>query len=325
MAFPRNAHDSPSVFMRASPALLLTVVILSGAPSRATTFESPETQASLIELYTSEGCSSCPPAEARLTKLRDNPGLWSQFVPVAFHVDYWDKLGWPDRFASGVFTRRQYQYAARWGGSSVYTPEFVLQRPRRHRAVTRGQPRPAARRGAGRTASVAVNFQADPPRPRQGWSSNWRPWRAASPATCAAAKTPGVISRTISSRSICSTLRWRKHDFAWTAALTLPAEDRRARDGAGRVGPRHQRSHRSAGHRAAGSNPDRRGRPGMPTRDRSTAHPTVLVVDDTPANLSVLLDLLTGAGFAVLVADGGERALLQVRHTGGPTSSCSTP
>jgi hypothetical protein len=80
----------------------------------------------LIELYTSEGCSSCPPAEAWLSKLKDDGGLWRNFVPVAFHVDYWDRLGWRDPFASKAWTARQYQYSALWNSSSVYTPGFVL-------------------------------------------------------------------------------------------------------------------------------------------------------------------------------------------------------
>jgi hypothetical protein len=57
-------------------------------------FESTDPQTPLLELYTSEGCSSCPPAEAWRARLKDAPGLWRDFVPVAFHVDYWDHLGW---------------------------------------------------------------------------------------------------------------------------------------------------------------------------------------------------------------------------------------
>ena len=80
----------------------------------------------LIELYTSEGCSSCPLAEAWLGNLRKDPGLWRDFVPVAFAVDYWDRLGWTDRFARREFTARQKSYARQWGDNTVYTPEFVL-------------------------------------------------------------------------------------------------------------------------------------------------------------------------------------------------------
>jgi hypothetical protein len=90
-----------------------------------TTFRSGPAQVALIELYTSEGCSSCPPAEAWLGNLRPETGLWRDFVPVAFHVNYWDRLGWRDVLASKAFTDREYAYAAAWNASSVYTPCFV--------------------------------------------------------------------------------------------------------------------------------------------------------------------------------------------------------
>ena len=89
-------------------------------------FESGDQQTAVVELYTSEGCSSCPPAEAWLSKLKSDPGLWKVFVPLAFHVDYWDRLGWRDRFAAGAWTQRQYAYASLLRGDSVYTPEFVV-------------------------------------------------------------------------------------------------------------------------------------------------------------------------------------------------------
>lgn len=88
-------------------------------------FSSGPARVSLIELYTSEGCSSCPPAERWLGQLRDKPGLWRDFVPVAFHVDYWNRLGWPDRFSTKDFTAREYAYSASWNTDSVYTPCFV--------------------------------------------------------------------------------------------------------------------------------------------------------------------------------------------------------
>jgi hypothetical protein len=94
--------------------------------SEPQTFESSDTQTTLVELFTSEGCSSCPPAEKWLTGLKSNQELWKRIVPVAFHVDYWDRLGWRDRFAKPEFTSRQQRYAATWGGDSVYTPGFVV-------------------------------------------------------------------------------------------------------------------------------------------------------------------------------------------------------
>jgi hypothetical protein len=89
-------------------------------------FTSKTTATHLLELFTSEGCSSCPPAETWLGKLKDDDRLWQEFIPVAFHVDYWDGLGWKDRFAQPEWTRRQRAYADRWRNSSVYTPGFVL-------------------------------------------------------------------------------------------------------------------------------------------------------------------------------------------------------
>ena len=89
-------------------------------------FESGAQRAHLLELFTSEGCISCPPAEAWPSKLKSDPRLWKDFVPLAFHVDYWDRLGWRDPFATKEWTARQYQYSANWKGDSVYTPGFVL-------------------------------------------------------------------------------------------------------------------------------------------------------------------------------------------------------
>ena len=89
-------------------------------------FESGERQTALIELYTSEGCSSCPPAEAWLSRWKSDRGLWKNFVPLAFHVDYWDRLGWRDRFASRDWTQRQHAYATLLRKESVYTPQFVF-------------------------------------------------------------------------------------------------------------------------------------------------------------------------------------------------------
>jgi hypothetical protein len=89
-------------------------------------FESGEKRVAFVELFTSEGCSSCPPAERTLSKLTTHPSLWKTFVPVAFHVNYWDNLGWKDRLASVEFTQRQHTYASGWRSDTVYTPEFVL-------------------------------------------------------------------------------------------------------------------------------------------------------------------------------------------------------
>jgi peptide-methionine (R)-S-oxide reductase len=80
----------------------------------------------LLELYTSQGCSSCPRADTWLSGLVDDNRLWTELVPVAFHVDYWNYLGWDDPYSSTVFSQRQRDYAASWKNGRVYTPGFVV-------------------------------------------------------------------------------------------------------------------------------------------------------------------------------------------------------
>jgi len=107
-------------------AILVVALTVSAAQAESVTFRSGVEHTPLLELYTSEGCSSCPPAEAWVGRLRQRGDLWKGFVPVVFHVDYWNGLGWPDRFASREYSQRQRGYAAAWGTSTVYTPGFVL-------------------------------------------------------------------------------------------------------------------------------------------------------------------------------------------------------
>ena len=81
----------------------------------------------LVELFTSQGCSSCPPADELLPTLAAAADdLDIEVIPLAFHVDYWDDLGWKDPFSSPVFSRRQRAYAARLPAGRVYTPQLVV-------------------------------------------------------------------------------------------------------------------------------------------------------------------------------------------------------
>lgn len=101
--------------------LILNIFSLSNN-AQAQVFESGEQQVPVIELYTSEGCSSCPPADRWLSGLTDDENLWSGFVPMAFHVDYWDYIGWEDPYASKEYSQRQRRYASEYRESTVYTP-----------------------------------------------------------------------------------------------------------------------------------------------------------------------------------------------------------
>jgi hypothetical protein len=80
----------------------------------------------LLELYTSEGCSSCPPMERYLNSFKSHEALWESYIPVAFHVDYWNHIGWEDRFASPDFAERQRQHAREGHVRSVYTPALIV-------------------------------------------------------------------------------------------------------------------------------------------------------------------------------------------------------
>jgi hypothetical protein len=107
-------------------SLLLLILAINQMSGAALHFQSRMKQVSLVELYTSEGCSSCPPAEAWLTRQKQSPELWKDFVPLAFHVDYWNYLGWPDRWSDASYSLRQSEYAKAWHSENIYTPCFVL-------------------------------------------------------------------------------------------------------------------------------------------------------------------------------------------------------
>jgi len=77
----------------------------------------------VLELFTSQGCSACPPADDLLGELAHQPGV----LPLSIHVDYWDYIGWKDTFAEPAFTRRQKAYAKNFGQRMIYTPEMVIQ------------------------------------------------------------------------------------------------------------------------------------------------------------------------------------------------------
>ena len=104
-------------------SLAVSLAVVGGlslfSPAIATAGTSP----TVVELFTSEGCSSCPPAEALLRRLADEPDI----LALEFHVDYWDYIGWPDPYADAKYTQRQRDYAQYFHSRTVYTPQMVFQ------------------------------------------------------------------------------------------------------------------------------------------------------------------------------------------------------
>lgn len=109
--------------MDMSPMRSLILIILTcTAWIGANPVVAQERQVTVVELFTSQGCSSCPPAEAFLSKLTE----YEDVLPLALHVDYWDYIGWEDTFAEPAFTERQKAYAYGFGERSIYTPQMIV-------------------------------------------------------------------------------------------------------------------------------------------------------------------------------------------------------
>ena len=137
-------------FAAVAVAAFSVVPLAHAAPGECSAKSGPGT-AALVELYTSEGCDSCPPADAWLRKLPATAA--GGVVPLAFHVDYWDYIGWKDPFASPAFSARQRELAAITRNRVVYTPQVVLAgRDYRNWA------------SAGRFAADVQSVNATPPR-----------------------------------------------------------------------------------------------------------------------------------------------------------------
>ena len=100
----------------AAAAALASAMI--GRPATAASADQPV----VVELFQSQGCSSCPPANAMLNRLADRADL----LPLNFGVTYWDRLGWKDKFAHPAFTERQWDYARSGKRGNVATPQFIV-------------------------------------------------------------------------------------------------------------------------------------------------------------------------------------------------------
>jgi hypothetical protein len=115
----------------------------------------------VVELFTSQGCSSCPPADELLGRIANDASLRGRVIPLAFHVDYWNHLGWRDPFSSAEWSQRQLAYVRTFGLSGAYTPQAVVGGAREfvgssERAIY-GAIEEASKRSSGANVSIAGN------------------------------------------------------------------------------------------------------------------------------------------------------------------------
>ena len=128
-------------------------------PSAAPTEPAPAAEpVAVVELFTSEGCSSCPPADRLLRDLaaRDDARLF----PLAFHVDYWNRLGWRDPFSDEAYSRRQRAYARAVGAGRVYTPQMIVNGQREFVASRRTEAERAIQHALDTPATATVDLSA---------------------------------------------------------------------------------------------------------------------------------------------------------------------
>jgi len=109
-------------------SLLVVLLLLIGAVVVFDRQAAPRVgeQPVLVELFTSQGCSSCPPADELLRKIARDPNLQGRAIPLAYHVDYWDHLGWRDPFSSRAWSARQGEYSRSLKLDGAYTPQVVI-------------------------------------------------------------------------------------------------------------------------------------------------------------------------------------------------------
>ena len=158
----------------AAAACALASASAIASPATQCQARSPESLTPVVELYTSEGCSSCPPADRWLSTLKEDAAR-GRVVAQAFHVGYWDYIGWVDRFADPAYTQRQRQVAAWNRSSTIYTPQVVRngQDWRDWRSVL-GGPEPAkATIDIRRTADDAFSASITPVDGAASWSAYW--------------------------------------------------------------------------------------------------------------------------------------------------------
>ncbi len=162
--------------MKLPLALLLAAAALDAAAALPSCrAESGPGRTPVIELYTSEGCSSCPPADRWLSTLKDQAAQ-GRVVAQAFHVGYWDYIGWVDRFAAPAHTARQKELAAVHRARNIYTPQLVRNgQDWRNWGGNVGEPPEVAgaRIRLERTGADTIEAEVSPAAAAAGWSAYW--------------------------------------------------------------------------------------------------------------------------------------------------------
>ena len=143
--------------MRPRIVATLVVLVLAIAVSASMMTKPLGTTPVVVELFTSQGCSSCPPADELLSELRREPGV----IPLAFHVDYWDHLGWRDPFSSRDWSVRQGDYVRALRLDSAYTPQVVINGTRQMVGSASGSIYRAIEDESNRAAEGSVSIRAD--------------------------------------------------------------------------------------------------------------------------------------------------------------------
>ncbi|HEV2855891.1 MAG TPA: DUF1223 domain-containing protein [Thermoanaerobaculia bacterium] len=147
-------------------ALVLIALAPRGGSEAAEKATAPADRMAIVELFTSQGCSSCPPADRLLSKLAGDPRYQGKVIPLSFHVDYWNYIGWTDPYSSSRWSDRQRVYAGKvFRSNRIYTPQVVVNGRSECVGNSEGQ---VAERIAGALAAEPagrVSLAVDPPTP----------------------------------------------------------------------------------------------------------------------------------------------------------------
>ena len=139
-------------------AMLFVSLVYAQAPASAVH------KAVIVELFTSEGCSSCPPADKFLGQLRQGAAPNGvEVIPLGFHVDYWNYLGWQDRFSSHAYSQRQEKYAGKLHLDGPYTPQMVVNGSEQFVGSDSGRARSAIARAAASASQASVEITPSAP------------------------------------------------------------------------------------------------------------------------------------------------------------------